>query len=82
MAEPRRGRQPARLPAHPLREGADAPLGPLPRLLHGARQRRLELQLHGRAPLCKHEIRPQVGKPEGVLPPDPPALALSQLLVH
>eukprot|EP00966_Prymnesium_polylepis_P193314 4480608-Prymnesium_polylepis.1 len=38
-AEPRHGRQPARLPAVSLREGPDAAVRPLPWLLHGARRR-------------------------------------------
>lgn len=55
LEEHGQGRQPQGLPAVALREGADAALGPLPRLLHGARQRRVELQLHGSSSIhCTH----------------------------
>ena len=41
----------------------------LPRLLHGARQRRVELQLHGRAALGADALRAEARQPEGILPP-------------
>lgn len=47
QAEHGQREQPQGLPAIPLREGADAAVGSLPRLLHGPSARVLELQLHG-----------------------------------
>lgn len=81
MGSPEQGqrRQPGRLCAHALREGADAALGPVPGLLHGAGERRVELQFHGREAQHGHEVRPEAGQPEGVLPREPPQDPLHEL---
>lgn len=81
MGSPEQGqrRQSGRIRAHALREGADAALGPVPGLLHGAGERRVELQFHGREAQHGHEVRPEAGQPEGVLPREPPQDALHEL---
>mmetsp|Transcript_8069 Transcript_8069/g.26444 ORF Transcript_8069/g.26444 Transcript_8069/m.26444 type:complete len:237 (+) Transcript_8069:6353-7063(+) len=80
--KPRRRRQPARVRAHALRKGPDAPLGPLPRLLHGARHGRLELQLPGRAALEGDEVRAQACESRAVLRREAPALPLLELYAN
>mmetsp|Transcript_85433 Transcript_85433/g.171043 ORF Transcript_85433/g.171043 Transcript_85433/m.171043 type:complete len:439 (-) Transcript_85433:394-1710(-) len=81
--EPRqRGAEPARVRERVLRKGADAALGPVLGVLHGAEFRGVELQLHGGAALGGDEVRLEAGQPQGVLPRVPPPRALHELCDH
>ena len=51
----------------------------IPRLLHGAVARVVELQLHGRPARDHDEVRARPPEPQGVLPRGAPPLALPQL---